>query len=246
MKVQTERDEGTQMNEIALQQDYYARTAHEFDERHLQGGEHVLACHLLVAFLKARYPEATILDIGAGTGRLFRFLQEQNLKFTIAGIEPSHAQRSIAYNKGIRPDRLVEGDATRLQFSDNHFDFCTEFGVLHHIKNSRQAVREMCRVASTGVFLSDSNNFGQGRLLERMIKNLLRSGGLWKVADFIKTGGRGYSYSDGDGVFYSFTVFDCVKILRQKFPQVYIWNTKPLKGKNLLFGADHVAVLAHR
>jgi ubiquinone/menaquinone biosynthesis C-methylase UbiE len=234
------------MDEIELQRNYYASTSKEFDRMHLKAGEHVLACHLLVAFLKARYPDATILDIGAGTGRLFQFFCEQNLGFSIVGIEPSAAQRSIAYNKGIRPDRLIEGDATKLDFSDDHFDFCTEFGVLHHIKNSRQAVREMCRVASTGVFLSDSNNFGQGSFSVRVAKYLLRTCGLWKVADFMKTGGKGYNYSEGDGVIYSFTVLDCVEILKQKFPQVYIWNTRPLKSKNLLFGADHVVILAHR
>jgi len=234
------------MDEVALQREYYARTSHAFDAMHLQGDEHVLACHLLVAFLKAQNPDATILDIGAGTGRLFEFLQEQNLQFTIIGVEPSHAQRGIAYNKGIRPDHLIEGDATKLEFPDNHFDFCTEFGVLHHIKKNRQALREMCRVASKGVFLSDSNNFGQGTFLVRVIKRLLRILRLWKLAVLFNTGGKGYTYSDGDGVFYSFTAFDCISILREKFPSIYIWNTKPLKGKNLFFGADHVAILAHR
>jgi ubiquinone/menaquinone biosynthesis C-methylase UbiE len=234
------------MDEVALQQEYYARTSHAFDAMHLQGSEHILACHLLVAFLKAQYPDATILDIGAGTGRLFQFLQEQKLKFEITGIEPSQAQRTIGYNKGIRSDRLIEGDATKLQFPDNHFDFCTEFGVLHHIKRNQQAVREMCRVASQGVFLSDSNNFGQGTFFPRLVKFILRGAGLWTIADFIKTSGKGYSYSEGDGVFYSFSVFDCVKTLKEKFPHVYVWNTKPLKGKNLFFGADHVSILAHR
>jgi ubiquinone/menaquinone biosynthesis C-methylase UbiE len=234
------------MDEVALQQRYYARTSHAFDAMHLKGVEHVLACHLLVAFLKARFPDATILDIGAGTGRLFQFLQGENLHFPITGIEPSTAQREIAYKKGIGPEQLMEGDATNLQFPDDHFDFCTEFGVLHHIKRNQRAVHEMCRVASTGVFLSDSNNFGQGALVGRMVKRSLRTIGLWRIAELIKTKGKGYIYSEGDGIFYSFTIFDCIHIVRRKFPNVYIWNTKPVKGTNLFFGADHVAVLAHR
>src|SRR5262249_22927753 len=150
---------------------------------------------------KMRYPDATILDVGAGTGRLFQFFREQNLEFSIIGIEPSPAQRNIAYKKGVPPDKLIEGDATKLQFPENHFDFCTEFGVLHHIKDNARAVREMCRVASKGVFLSDSNNFGQGRLVSRSIKQSLRHLRLWKLAVTIKTRGKGYNYSDGDGIF---------------------------------------------
>ena len=234
------------MNEVSLQKKYYDLTSHAFDAMHMQGSEHILACHLLVGFLKAQYPDATILDVGAGTGRLFQFFQEQKVDFRIVGIEPSRAQRDVAYKKGIRPDCLVEGDATRMQFPDDHFDFCTEFGVLHHIRDTQQALREMCRVASKGVYLSDSNNFGQGTFVGRISKRTLRILGLWKIANLIKTRGKGYSYSDGDGVFYSFTVFDTISTLREKFPNVYIWNTKPLKGKNLFSGADHLVILAHR
>lgn len=32
--------------------------------------------------------------------------------------------------------------------------------------------------------------------------------GFWPVADFIKTCGRGYMISDGDGVAYSYSVFN--------------------------------------
>jgi ubiquinone/menaquinone biosynthesis C-methylase UbiE len=192
------------------------------------------------------YPDATILDVGAGTGRLFQFFREQGLHFRIIGIEPSPAQRAVAYSKGISPEMLIEGDGTQLRFPENHFDFCTEFGVLHHIKNSPVAVREMCRVASKGVFLSDSNNFGQGSSIRRSIKMSLRYLGLWKLALLIKTRGKGYNYSVGDGLFYSFTVFDCIKILREKFPHIYVWSTAPIKNNNLFFGAEHLAILAHR
>jgi ubiquinone/menaquinone biosynthesis C-methylase UbiE len=234
------------MDEIALQRKYYSDTSHAFDSMHIRASEHVLACHLLAGFLKMQYPHATILDVGAGTGRLFEFVKEQHLPFGVMGIEPSVAQRNVAYAKGIRPDMLIDGDATKLRFPEDHFDFCTEFGVLHHIREYRQAVREICRVASKGVFLSDSNNFGQGQILNRIIKRSLRTLGLWKLTVLIKTRGRGYNYSDGDGLFYSFTLFNCMDILRQKFPNIYIWTTKPTQSGNVLFGADHLAILAHK
>ena len=61
---------------------------------------------------------------------------------------------------------LIDGNATALTFADNSFDLCVEAGVLHHIKDDQQAVREMCRVASKGVFLSDDNHLGAGSIFE--------------------------------------------------------------------------------
>jgi len=234
------------MGEIELQRKYYSDTSNVYDSMHIRASEHVLACYLLAGFLKMQHPHATILDVGAGTGRLSQFVKEHNLPFSVMGIEPSVAQRNVAYAKGIRRDLLIDGDATKLQFPQDHFDFCTEFGALHHIREYRKAVREMCRVASKGVFLSDSNNFGQGLFSTRIIKRSLRILGLWKFAVLIKTRGKGYNVSDGDGVFYSFTLFDCLDILREKFPNIYIWSTQPIQSNSVFFGAGHFAVLAHK
>lgn len=66
---------------------------------------------------------------------------------------------------------------------------------------------EMLRVAQKAIFISDANNFGQGRFLARTAKQALNALGLWKTVDFIKTKGKGYTISEGDGLAYSYSVF---------------------------------------
>ncbi len=237
------------MNDIQAQRKYYERTSAQFDSLHLGNdgdAEHVLACQLIVAYLNARDPKASLLDIGGGTGRFYRYIRDNHPQsdFNLMAIEPSEAQRRIAYANGVPEDRHIEGDATDICFSDNTFDFCTEFGVLHHIKNNRKAAREMCRVASKGVFLSDCNKYGQGGFHLRLVKQMLRLTGTWDLMDFIRTGGRRYHFSEGDGVFYSFSAFDVLDILREKFPNVNVWPTRPASSPNLYMGTGHVLVVA--
>jgi hypothetical protein len=91
------------------------------------------------------------------------------------------------------------------------------------------------------VFISDANNFGQGSLLLRAIKQGLHRTGLWPLADYLKTRGKGYTLSDGDGLAYSYSVFDSLKAIAPKFPFVTYLNTLGT-GKNLYRSAGHVAV----
>jgi ubiquinone/menaquinone biosynthesis C-methylase UbiE len=237
------------MHEIELQRQYYERTTDKFDEWHIHGDtEHVLACQSIISFLEPRFPNASILDIGAGTGRFYCYVRDARpgASFKITGLEPSEAQRRTAYNKGVPREQHIAGDATAIAFPDDAFDFCTEFGVLHHIKDHRRAVREMCRVASKGLFLSDSNKYGQGSLPLRLAKQALRLTRTWPLMDYVRTGGRGYQYCEGDGYFYSFSVFDVLDIVREKFPNIYLWPTKPVTSPNLFMGCPYVLVIAQR
>jgi len=76
---------------------------------------------------------------------------------------------------------------------------------LHHIRKPALAVAEMLRVATKAIFLSDSNNFGHGSPLGRSIKQTIDLLGLWPLADWIKTKGKGYTISEGDGLAYSYS-----------------------------------------
>lgn len=109
----------------------------------------------------------------------------------------------MGYNNGIGKEELIDGDALSLQFGDGHFDLVCEFGVLHHIKTPARAVAEMLRVSKKAIFISDSNNFGQGAYIGRSFKQALNLFGLWPIVDLIKTKGRGYTISEGDGLAYS-------------------------------------------
>jgi ubiquinone/menaquinone biosynthesis C-methylase UbiE len=184
----------------------------------------------------------SILDIGAGTGRAIAEVKKARPDVLIKGIEPVEQLREIAYKKGISKDDLVDGDALALQFGEGEFDMVCEFAVLHHIKTPHRAVDEMLRVAKKSIFISDANNFGQGGLLGRSVKQVLNSLRLWPLADFIKTKGRGYTESEGDGLAYSYSVFNNYEQIRRQCKTVHILNTS-CAGINPYRTAAQVALL---
>lgn len=228
--------------EIEMQRRYYAETAGQYDAMHVnENDEHYFALAFLAAILD--YLEIqSVLDVGAGTGRAMEYLKRAKPGLVIVGIEPSGALRETGYAKGLSREELIDGDATSMNFEDGAFDLVCEFAVLHHIKNPERAVAEMLRVAGKAIFISDSNNFGQGSALVRLIKQLLNSMGLWKIADLIKTGGKGYTISEGDGLAYSYSVFDNYRQIREKCERIHLLNT--IDGHfNLYRSASHVALL---
>src|SRR5207245_752348 len=105
------------------------------------------------------------------------------------------------------------------------FDVVCEFAVLHHVKKPEVVIAEMLRVARKAIFISDSNNFGQGSFLRRSMKQALNALGLWKVANFFKTSGKNYIISDGDGLGYSYSVFNNYKQLQASCQRIHILNT---------------------
>ena len=230
-------------DEVSIQREYYERTSVNFDNMHLHSLDvHELA---LAAFsgLVQRFPHKSFLDIGAGTGRSVSFLTRQFPSSRVVGIEPAPAQRAQAYAKGISRNVLVEGDALNLPFENDEFDWVVETGVLHHIRNFRKAVTEMCRVARQGVMISDSNNLSQGGALAKFLKRTIKTAGLWPLVVHIQTRGKGYKVSEGDGVFYSFCAFDCVDIVKKKFPRIHYMNTEEAEPC-LNRSAGHVMILA--
>jgi hypothetical protein len=100
----------------------------------------------------------------------------------------------------------------------------------------------MLRVARKAIFISDCNNFGQGSKLARLFKQAANAAGLWPMADFIKTKGKGYTISEGDGLFYSYSVFNNYKQIAQACQSVYLLSTTD-SGPNLYRTSTHVALL---
>jgi SAM-dependent methyltransferase len=164
----------------------------------------------------------------------------------VIGVEPIDALREEGYKNGLSADELISGNALELQFEDNTFDYVVETGVLHHISHPLIAVREMARVARKGVMISDSNNIGQGNSIARAAKYIIKSMGLWPSVVWIQTGGKMYKTSVGDGVFYSFSAFDCVGSFKSKFPTIHYMNTERCDGFNLYCGSPHVMIFARK
>ena len=231
------------IDEINIQRSYYKKTADQYEKMHNadETDEHYFALSCLAGLTNYLKIES-ILDIGSGTGRGLKYLKELCPKIKIIGIEPVKELREIAYSQGISKEELIDGDATKLDFGNSEFDLVCEFGILHHIKNNKLAVDEMLRVSKKAIFISDINNFGTGSKVKRSIKQILHALRLWKLVDFIKTKGKGYTFSEGDGLVYSYSVFINYRQIKSSCKSVHIINTKDA-DINLYRTATHIALL---
>jgi ubiquinone/menaquinone biosynthesis C-methylase UbiE len=228
--------------ETEIQRKYYSDTHNLYNEMHTNGkDEHFFALTIMVAMLDF-YNIKSILDIGSGTGRALLYIKEKRPNIKILGIEPVDALRQEGYKNGLSETELITGDAYHIQFKDEAFDLVCEFGMLHHVKKPSIVVSEMLRVSKMGIFISDSNNFGQGSLVSRSIKQLIDCVGLWKLFDFFKTKGKGYTISEGDGLAYSYSVFNNYKQIKKNCTSVHICNTNDA-GTNHYRTASHICLL---
>ena len=227
---------------VSLQRAYYAATAGNYDSMHVENNEgHAFAMGFFLA--AARQLKAqSILDIGSGTGRALFEVKEEFPAVKVVGVEPSSDLRRIGLSKGLSQHELIDGDAMKLDFPNESVDLVCEFGALHHIPDPSKAVAEMLRVARTAIFISDTNNFGNGGRLSRFAKQALNAMGLWPLADWVKTRGKGYTITEGDGLAYSYSVFGDLPQIRNACATVHMLNTKN-SGPNLYRQAPNVAIL---
>jgi ubiquinone/menaquinone biosynthesis C-methylase UbiE len=226
--------------DVRIQRDRYARIADQYEEIH-QDQEHVVAFALLHGMITHLCAES-VLDVGAGTGRTLRALNSLRPDLRLMGVEPVAELRAIGYQHGLTPAMLIGGSGYDLPCPDEGFDVVCEFGVLHHVREPERMVAEMLRVARKAIFISDMNNFGGGAPPVRFMKRLLRRVGLWNAANYIKTGGKGYSITRGDGLFYAYSVFDSLPAITRHCGAVHMMNTLPA-GNDFYKTAAHVALV---
>lgn len=211
--------------EAETQKKYYQKTAENYDRMHLyKDREHLLALHLLAGYIEF-YKIRSVLDVGAGTGRTVAWLKERFPDLIVRGIEPVGELREQGYQKGISPTDLIAGDGYQLPFEANSFDLVCEFAVLHHVRYPERMIWEMSRVASRMLCISDCNFMGQGSLPLRWLKYLIFSLKLWSIANWIKTKGKGYTLSEGDGLAYSYSVYQSLSTVRQFWKTLRITAT---------------------
>jgi len=226
-----------------LQLQYYEETARNYDNAHLNSGEgHDLASHLLRALIDEREC-CSLLDVGAGTGRTLRMLQAAMPSVRMTGIEPVEGMRRVGHECGLSQEVLIEGDATQIAFEDGSFDVVSAFGVLHHVRDPSVVIAEMLRVAKVGIFISDANRFAQGGWLAGRLKRCLYHLRLWGLVEYVRTRGKGFHESAGDGIFYSYSVFDNFEQIRRLCPQIHLFTLKGA-GKIPLYDSEQIALFA--
>ena len=234
-------------SDVQEQRAYYQRTAENYDGMHVDpADEHGRALGAFMGLAEVFGPITSVLDVGAGTGRAMQKIKGKWSTTKVIGIEPVDALREVGYRNGLSSTELLPGDALKLAFEDNSFDYVIETGVLHHIADPSIAVKEMARVARKGIMISDSNNIGQGSFLSRTIKFLIKNVGLWPAVVWAQTGGKMYKTSEGDGVFYSFSAFDCIDSFKEKFPVIHYLNTEQYEGFNIYRSSSHVMIFARK
>jgi ubiquinone/menaquinone biosynthesis C-methylase UbiE len=228
--------------EVAIQREYYAKSAHEYDARHLnEDGGHSLALQFMLSVIQY-FGIRSILDVGSGTGRVLLKIKSEIPYVKLVGIEPSEELRRVGHSKGLLETELIDGDAMNLAFSDGSFDLVCEFGALHHMPAPSKAVSEMLRVSRDLILISDCNSFGQGSWASRLLKQSIDAVGLWPLADLIKTKGKGYSISEGDGLSYSYSVFSDYRQIKEKCRSIHMMNNVDA-SPNLYRSAEHVSLL---
>jgi ubiquinone/menaquinone biosynthesis C-methylase UbiE len=227
---------------VAIQRSYYASAANTYDDlNELHNEKDEFALSYMIAMADHLEVES-ILDIGSGTGRALRKIKAKMPNVRAVGIEPSPEMRNVGHGKGLSELELIDGDAMRLTYADRSFDLVCEYSALHHIPQPAMAVAEMLRVARKAVFISDLNDFGQGVTLSRFLKQLINDLGAWRIAKYFITKGRGYKINEGDGVYYSYSLFNEYKQIAEQCRSVHMLNTANATP-NLYRSASHVALL---
>jgi len=214
-----------------IQARYYTDTAAAYEAMHLHEDDgHAVALRFMSALVD-QFHIRSVLDVGCGTGRAVRHLRERHDGLQVRAVEPSRVLiRQAIDAHGLARAGLVCARGEALPYPDASFDAVCEFGILHHVADPNAVVREMLRVARRAVFLSDSNRFGQGSRPSRLAKLALYRLKLWPLANYVKTRGRGYTISPGDGLTYSYSVFDSYELLAAWAQRVILVPTLPVSA----------------
>lgn len=233
-----------------LQREYYERTAHLYHAEHVrEGDEHYVALKHISGFFDV-LGISSVLDVGCGTGRGMQYFLRNRPGVAVRGVEPIAALMEQAVNVNAIPAGLIQqGSGESLPFADRTFDAAFECGVLHHVKDPNRIVREMMRVSRKAVFLSDENRFAHGSLFARWAKLLLCKAGVFRGAYRLKTLGKGYRFSEGDGLAYSYSVFDSCAVLSEWADRVILIPTDDVKATSVfhpLLTSFHVLLCAVR
>jgi len=89
--------------------------------------------------------EASILDVGCGTGAIMDFLEKAG--YRVEGIDPSQAALKYCRDKNLK---VQIGQADELPFADNTFDAVIALDVLEHVVEDKKSVAEIARVLKPG------------------------------------------------------------------------------------------------
>ena len=145
------------------------------------GDERALRRTLLMEIAQGRLKSFSVLDVGAGSGELLRgvarWARKQNAAAQLVGLELNErsAQAILEESVAYQEITAVRGDALRLPFADDTFDYAICSLFTHHFRDEEivRIVGEMSRVACRRIFIIDLHRHRLAYLLYTTIGKLV-------------------------------------------------------------------------
>jgi ubiquinone/menaquinone biosynthesis C-methylase UbiE len=235
---------------VEIQRRYYTETATRYDTMHKnESADEPVHRSLILSILRPLGIQS-LLDVGSATGRGLQDIAQSLPGTLVCGVEPVRAlvQQGVA-SGNTQTVSLLQASGDALPFADASFDAVIEFSILHHVPNPSAVVREMLRVARRAVVIADCNRFGQGALPARLFKLFLYKIGLWHAFNFVRTRGKHYQISEGDGLFYSYSVYDTYDLVASWADRLLVLPSGPTRSRSWfhpLLTAEGVILIAIR
>lgn len=227
-----------------MSSDYYDATAAGYDALHSTetNPEHTSAMELGWPLFGE---VSSVLDVGSGTGRSLIWLRNQNSHLRLSGIEPSQGMIELA-RRNLPDVEFTHGKGEAMPYATGSVDVAIATGIMHHADHPARVISEMFRVARKGILISDHNNYAFGGPLTRRLRMTLQMVGLLNAATFVRQGFKKRGYSDDDGWWYPYSLFDNYADIARRSSRLYIIPTKPAVGSmaNLLFSQGHFCIVA--
>lgn len=205
--------------------EYYIRTAEFYDSAHVRkNDEHYNSLTLTASRMHELRP-ISFLDVGCGTGRTLGWLEENFTDAELYGVDPVPALLEKSREKS-KKAVLAVGTAEHLPHRDKSIDIVIATGIMHHVDNPTQCIKEMFRVATKAVLISDHNNFSFGSGFARRLRLVLHACNLLRPFQYVKQGFSHRGYSEDDGFWYPFSLLNHHSQLCNLSEQVWIFPTR--------------------
>jgi len=115
------------------------------------------------------------LEIGCGNGNGTKLIKQYFLPKNIIAIDLDERMMNIAQKRNNDTSVIYKAmDASKLDFPDNYFDAVFDFGIIHHIPNWKDCIKEVRRVLKpNGEFICEEVSIetftkGIGRLWRKL------------------------------------------------------------------------------
>ena len=140
------------------------------------GDNAAIRATLLAEIERLDLKEFSVLDVGAGSGEMLRFIAEfaakSGRRARLVGVDLNQRSIDAMKRSSVEFDSIypVLGDALDLPFDNDSFDFCISSLFTHHLKDEQivRLFREMDRVSSRGIFSIDLHRHPMAWILYKL------------------------------------------------------------------------------